>query len=211
MTNLIKEGDYELINFAEKFKKEIANLNLPVDVVVTSGSEIKANAVMEALHVLIPDREFSFHQISVDSEINEQPLGDETERGARNRIKNAGAKWAKETTKPALFISIENGLFEEKIGGDIKWIDKAVVMIKLPDGRTVSFISGGVIFPSEAVEATLAKSDSGFKNNTVGTTLLEMGIAKNKQDPQSDLTNGAFTRNQQMVGAIMGALIRAGR
>ncbi|HCQ31407.1 TPA: hypothetical protein DIU27_03445 [Candidatus Collierbacteria bacterium] len=210
MRTSTKEGEHSLLNFAERYKKELDGLNLPPDIVVASGSEIKVNAVKEALRFLFPGREFRFRAISVSSEINEQPVGNETITGAENRLKNAEAKWTDEAPKSALFISIENGLFEEKIRGDTRWVDKAVVVIKLPDGRMASFVSGGVIFPKEAVEATSAKSNAGFKSNIVGTTLVEMGFVKNKQDPQSDLTRGAFTRNQQMVGAIMGALIRAG-
>jgi len=204
---------FEIIDFATIYQKEMERLNAPTDVVVSSGSEIKINAVREALKVLMPKREFSVHGIAASSEINEQPVGEETEKGAKNRLRNAEKEWKRDHTETAMFVSIENGLFEEHLGDEKRWTDKSVVVIKTADGKEYSFVSGGVIFPEDAVMATMAKGENGtgFVTDTVGKTLLEMGKVINKQDPHSDLTNGAFTRNQQMTGAIIGCLVRAGK
>lgn len=190
--------------------KALESLNLPDDIVVTSASAIKVDTVKKVLKDLFPNRHFNVLGVKASSEINEQPVGiEETELGAKNRITSA-EKLAEKSNEPRAFVSVENGIF--KIN-NTQYEDKAVVVIKFPDGQIISSISPrGVIFPAEAVETTL-KKEGGFKDHTVGSTIAEMfanrGIEINKQDPHSALTNNEFTREDQMISAIEETLKKA--
>ncbi|MDO8514354.1 MAG: DUF84 family protein [bacterium] len=187
-------------------------LQLPDSIIVTSASAIKVGTVKKVLLELFPKRNFNVVGVKAQSGINEQPVGDEAEQGARNRIQSAEGLVGTEAKGPHAFVSVESGIFDDGNGG---WEDKAVAAIKLPNGRVcVSVSPRGVQFPTEAVEAARAK-DGGFKENTVGSVIAEMyaarGIKIDKQDPQSALTNGEFPREQQMMSAIKGALSEAAK
>lgn len=112
------------------------------------------------------------------SGVNEQPIGDETLQGAQNRI-----AFIREACPDAdLYVSIENGLFEEN--GD--FVDKAVVTLSTRDGKTSTTYSDGVTFPKEFVIQTRDR-DGGFKQWTVGKTMAEAGHVSDDGDPHKDL------------------------
>jgi non-canonical (house-cleaning) NTP pyrophosphatase len=204
-------GGEKVVNRAEQLKS-LEGLELPKDIVVTSASAIKVDTVKKVIAQIFPNKEFNIVGVKASSGINEQPLGEvETALGARNRIASAESL-VEPSQSPRAFISVENGIF--KIN-DSEYEDKAMVVIKLPDGKVYSATSPrGVIFPVEAVKATLEK-EGGFKDHTVGSTLAEIyaakGIPLNKQDPHTTLTNGEFTREAQMISAIEEALISAAK
>ncbi|MFA5934539.1 MAG: DUF84 family protein [Candidatus Paceibacterota bacterium] len=184
--------------------KKIEHLNLPDYIIITSASSIKVETVKKTFKQLFPNREFNIIGVKANSSINEQPVGDETKQGALNRIIDAERiKKEEGYITPSTFISIENGIFKTNDG---KYEDKAVVVIKLSNGQIFSEISSrGVIFPTEAVEATIRK-EGGFKDHTVGSTIAEIfaekGIIINKQDPHSALTSGEFSREDQITSTI---------
>lgn len=191
-------------------RDEIEKLQLPDLVVVTSASAIKVDTVRKVLEEIFPKRKFNVIGVKATSGVNEQPVGEETEQGARNRIESAES--LVESEHPGherAMISIENGIFPDEKGG---WEDKAVAVIKLPDRGVFSAVSPqGVPFPIEAVRAAQAK-EGGFKDHTVGSVIAEMyaekGIEINKQDPHSALTGGSFSREEQMTSAIKEALLK---
>ncbi len=204
------------LNLIEQYKNTLEKLDVSDTIVVASSSAIKIKGVEKAALELFPGKTFKvIGAQKADSEINEQPVNDETEIGARNRLKNAKQEIV--LANPGLhptYVSIENGLFQE-IDPETKqptgeWEDKAVVIVMLPNGKTTSAISDGVRFPKDVVEETRLKGgeDQGFKKYTVGSQLAERGIVKNKQDPHSDLTHGTLTREMQMVSAIYQAFIK---
>jgi non-canonical (house-cleaning) NTP pyrophosphatase len=189
--------------------KMLENLELPDSVVVTSASLIKIDTIKEALAQLFPNRQFNIIGVKAKSGVNEQPVGEETELGARNRIKDA-EQILNGDSVPHAFVSIENGIFKNKEG---EYEDKAVAVIKFPDGRIFSQVSPpGVLFPAEAVRMTLEK-EGGFKDHTVGSTIAEIfetkGVKIDKQDPHSALTSNEFTRKEQIISAVEEALLSA--
>lgn len=199
----------------EKQRSALEKLDLSRTVIVASGSAIKINAVQKAIVELFPDRVINVIGVkNANSEINEQPVDDETEMGAQNRLKNTEKEILdKNPDMRPTYVSIENGIFSEKDprtgNATGEWDDKAVVVVKLPNGRMVYEISEGVRFPKEVVEEVRIKGGDaeGFKKYTVGSQLAEKGIVKDKQDPHVELTRGVFTREMQMVNAIKGAII----
>jgi len=185
-------------------------LQLPDSIIVTSASAIKINTVQKALQRFFPGRTFNVIGVKASSGINEQPVGGEAEQGARNRIESAHSMVPAELTSvEKAFVSIESGIFETPAG---TWEDKAVAVIQLPSESYLSGMSPrGVEFPQEAVDTARAK-EGGFGKNTVGSVIAEMyaarGITIDKQDPQSALTNGTFTREEQLISAIREALLK---
>jgi len=189
--------------------KTLENLNLPNSIIVTSASAIKVETVKKVFKTLFPDREFDVVGVKTKSGVNEQPVGEETELGANNRIADA-ENIVGLNEVPHAFVSIENGIF--KISNN-RYEDKAVVTIKLPNGQTFSETSTrGVEFPEEVVQATLQK-EGGFAKNTVGSTIAEefagKGVTINKQDPHSALTNGEFSREDQIISTLEEVLKKA--
>jgi non-canonical (house-cleaning) NTP pyrophosphatase len=178
------------------------SLVLPDSVIVTSASLIKVETVKKVLAELFPDRQFDVVGVKAKSMVNEQPVGDETELGARNRIEDA-EQIVQDTDTPHVYISVENGIF--KISED-KYEDKAIVVIKFPNGKIFSKISSrGVLFPIDAIKKTMEKP-GGFKDHTVGSTLAEIftkqGIEMDKQDPHKTLTDSKFTRRDQITSTL---------
>lgn len=189
--------------------KPLESSRLPDSIIVTSASSIKVETIKEVLRALFPDRNFDVVGVKAKSTVNEQPVGDETELGARNRIVDA-EHIVQDLNTPHAFISIENGIF--KINED-EYEDKAVVVIKFPDGEIFSKISSrGVLFPKDAVKKTLEKP-GGFKDHTVGYTIAEIfaerDIEVDRQDPHKTLTNSEFTRRDQITGTIKDILQEA--
>lgn len=197
-------------NSVEKDRAILEKLNLPNTIVVASGSAIKIELVRKALQKLFPSRSFTVEGVKAPSGINEQPIGSETEQGARSRLLKAQEIFTENHTDiETAYFSIESGLFEASPG---EWEDRAVVVIGLPDGRTFSSISVGVHFPTDAVEEA-RQLEGGFAQHTVGSVIAkhfaEQGIEVDKQDPQTALTGGAMTREMQIMGAVEQALFTA--
>lgn len=178
-------------------------LNLPRTIVVTSGSAIKINGVEKALARFMPGRAFEVRGKKVASGIDEQPVGTDTEKGARIRAQNARNEQSEQEKKESAVLSLENGIFAVEGG----WEDKCVAVLELPDGRSFSFESFGVVFPTDAVEEA-QRREGGFKNHTVGSVIAER-LGGDKQDPHATLTRGAVTREMQLIEAIRGVLAKA--
>jgi non-canonical (house-cleaning) NTP pyrophosphatase len=112
--------------------------------------------------------------IKAPSNVHEQPLGDETFQGARNRL----AFTRQACADADIYISIENGLFMQ----DGKFVDKAVVTVETANGEVQTTLSDGVEFPIEYVEKTSNRKGD-FKEWTVGETMAEAGIVQDNADP----------------------------
>lgn len=132
-----------------------------------------------------------------ESEINAQPYGfNETYQGALNRAKHA------QTENPkSVAIGIENGI----IPLDDKFIDLAVIIVLMPDGRSFVGTSAGIEFPKEAVEAARLR---GFDSTTAGDVIAET-MGGSGTDPHSTLTHGKISRKEILVDAIATVLYRA--
>jgi len=134
---------------------------------------------------------------SAESEVNAQPYGfDETYTGALNRARNAQKQ---SPDSPAL--GIENGVVPV---GD-KFVDLAVVVVLMPDGKSFMSTSAGIEFPKEAVERARAK---GFDTTTVGSVIAET-MGGSGTDPHSFLTGGKVSRREILTHAIEAALSQA--
>lgn len=144
-----------------------------MQIVLASESAVKVRAVEKTIKrlglvaQLIP--------VKAKSGVSEQPFGQETLEGAKNRLANArklypGADY---------YLAIESGLFQF---GDDRWCDVAMVVLRSEDDYHI-FQSEPVRFPTEAVEECRRRGDPW----TVGKVLVEMGYATQHDDPHRDL------------------------
>ena len=142
---------------------------------VTSQNKIKLDAVRSAYSFL---ENYEVVGYSADSGVGEQPVGDETVIGARNRIWDVSRR----IDNLDRIISIENGIFEE----DGRWLDKAVVMWFNPrTGEEHIAYSDSVEFPKEYVEKARSL---GFDTTTVGSVMAEAGYIENPKDPHMSIS-----------------------
>ena len=159
---------------------------------VTSKNGIKIDAVRsiyENLGYMV-----EIYGYSTDSKVGEQPINDETELGAMNRIDSM-----KNVRGLDKIISIESGLFYE----DEKWIDKAVVVVYDVKSKEYSIAySKGVEFPKVYVEVA---EFMGFKNITVGELMKRDSYIDNAKDPHSSIGK-KIPRQQYIENTLMSIL-----
>lgn len=107
--------------------------------------------------------------VKTSSGVPEQPIEDQTETGANNRLREA----RRLRPDADMYIGIENGIFYD----NGNYIDKAIVIIENKDGEQQSACSLGVVFPEEFF---LEAQRRGFDSITVGQVMFEAGRVKQK-------------------------------
>lgn len=127
------------------------------------------------------------------SGVNAQPVGDETTRGAMQRLGNA------RTIRPDgdVYISIESGIFVEAR----VWVDRPVVVVERADGARTVVQGHGVTFPADMVEVARAK---GFTAVTVGQVMQANGVVRQHDDPHRDLSG--ISRADYLIDAVRSAV-----
>lgn len=160
-------------------------------IVLASTSAVKIAACRAAFgeaHEIVP--------VKVSSGVAEQPMNQETLTGAFNRIRGARAA----VPGADIYISIENGVFEE----DRKYIDRAVVTLAVGDAKPQTFYSDGVEFPADCVEIARAR---GFNEWTVGKIMEERGVVAKHDDPHATLSGKSRTAYiNDVLKAAVGSL-----
>lgn len=192
---------------------------MPIEVLVATESAIKIKAAEAAFIAAFPGQEIHARGIlGANSNIDEQPVGRRTKRGAKNRLRNAKAalKTERENAErlgepipplPDYYVSYENGIFPEDKGSDRKYFDKAVVIVQ-QQGRHRRFATSvRVEFPTEFVEEARAAlpNGEGFKTTTVGSVIARR-LGGDKQDPHATLTHGQVTRAGLLTQTTLAAL-----
>ncbi len=131
--------------------------------------------------------------VAAASGVNEQPVDDETRRGAIQRLGNA------RVIRPDgdLYISIENGIFQE----NGVWVDRPVVVTENAD-RVRRVIQGhGVAFPHDMVALAW---QAGFAAVTVGRVMQDNGVVRQHDDPHRDLSG--ISRADYLIDAVRSAV-----
>ncbi len=157
-------------------------------IVLASTSAVKLSACREAF-----GNAADIIVVKASSGISEQPMNAETLTGAFNRLRDAKAQ----VPDADLYISVENGLFEE----NGKFIDRPVIVIARKNGAPETTFGEGVEFPSECVEETRLR---GFDKWTVGKVMQEKGLVAQHDDPHVELAGKS--RKSLLVDAIKQAL-----
>lgn len=157
-------------------------------VVVASTSAVK----LAAVRVVFGDA-VDIIAAAAASGVNAQPMGDETLRGALQRLGNA------RVIRPDgdVYISIENGIFDE----DGAWVDRPVVVAEHADGTRRTVSGHGVVFASAMVEAA---RQQGFANVTAGQVMQAAGVVRQHDDPHRDLSG--ISRADYLIDAVRSAV-----
>lgn len=155
---------------------------------VTSQNKLKIEAVKKAYSFVGDSLEILGYE--ANSGVGEQPVGEQTLKGARNRISDIRSR----ISGLDLIISIENRIFIE----DEEWLDKAVIVIYNPheDKEHIAY-SDAVIFPTKYVEIARQK---GFDTTTVGQVMQDEGYVENRKDPH--LTISGISRQVYLEKTI---------
>lgn len=207
----------------------VGQLSLSSTIYVASASPIKIHTVRDSLRLMRPNERFAVRGVAAASRVDEQPFGASTLEGAMNRLRDGRSDRAGDTQAAAgTWIAIENGLFgwygEESFDDtsyydpyypDTHYYDRTLSVVRLSNGRefwALSTAAESVMFPDDAVVAT-SKKPGGFREHTVGETMAEMGIVRNKQNPYVELTadrpGGPLCREDQMARVIIRSLLAA--
>ena len=157
-------------------------------IVLASTSTVKLSACREAF-----GNAADIIVVKASSGISEQPMNTETLTGAFNRLRDA----KRQVPDADLYISVENGIFEE----NGKFIDRPVIVISRNRDAPETTFGEGVEFPKECVEETRAR---GFDKWTVGKIMQEKGLVKEHDDPHLDLAGKS--RKSLLVAAIKQAI-----
>ena len=170
-----------------------------------SASPVKLAAVQAACKLL--HIKAVIETVAAPSGVAEQPVGEETERGARNRALAARAH------NPNSFaIGIESGLREDnairKVGVpcevDGEWEDWAVIVILSPEGVETVSDSPSHPIPTYAVDAARVR---GLDKTTYGDILAEMH-GYDPKDPLSGIAGVPDARLHQLSRGVGEALVR---
>jgi non-canonical (house-cleaning) NTP pyrophosphatase len=138
---------------------------------VTSKNKLKVEAVEKAYSAAGIAAEVIGY--SADSKVGEQPVGEQTLEGARNRISDLNSR----VNGLDRIISIENGIFRQ----DGQWLDIAVaVMYEPKTGEEHIEHSDAIVFPDEYVERA---RQLGFDTTTVGKVMADAGYISDQKDP----------------------------
>ena len=154
--------------------------NVPLGIYLGSGSKLKKQAVQTVIDKL-QLHAYVYPLTQAISNVNEQPVGKtEILQGALNRLVSAYSLYP----EGEIYIAIENGIEQDEL---LQWLDYAIVMLFIPKYQIFTYkTTEAIVFPTEYVEQTLNKQ-GGFKLNTVGKTLKEVGLVTFSDDPHLDL------------------------
>lgn len=184
------------------------NYKETIRVAVTSTSVHKTGAVEAALRELFPQAQIEVSGFKSRSGVNEQPVNNEAEQGAYNRIVSILEVLVDEVPNfgvTQLIVSIESGIFQN---GDV-WEDKAVVIVANPSlNIKVTEISEGVVFPNEYVNVAQRR---GFGEHTVGSVIAEMNPDVDGTDPHAFLTKdleNPISRQELLESTVLRALVK---
>ncbi len=147
-------------------------------VVIASDNPVKVDAVKMAVAKMYADSkmDFEFKPVKTSSGVSEQPFDQETEAGASQRLIHA------EQLAPNadLYVAVENGIYQV----DGRYVDKAIVKLKMKDQGEKTLESVPVEFPKQYVEEA---KRIGFAKTTVGECLFKAGVVQNAKDPHANL------------------------
>lgn len=192
-------------------------MSAPHEFIVTSASAIKVDSVRQVVANIWPASEYQVTGMAVPSDVNEQPLGQETIDGALNRLRHARECMGQSAYT---YVSIENGLFRisDDLDPDLEpeydplsaYEDRVVIALSLPyqtvPSITISPRHEAVRFPDIAVRSTYSLP-GGFTEHTVGRVLYETGAVCDMQDPHINLTHGSMPRRLQITRSLLRAII----
>lgn len=164
-------------------------------VIIASENPVKIEAVIKGFNRMFPSEQFHFQGLSVPSEVEEQPIGDNiTLKGAQNRARNA----EKKSAGADFWIGIEGGVDRVANGtGAFAWI---VIVSKDQVGKART---GTFFLPNEIVKLLDAGKELGEADDIV----FGMSNSKQKDGAVGILTGNIINRTSLYEEAVILALI----
>ena len=138
-------------------------------------------------------KDYTIEGIPVESDVSEQPIGEETLEGARNRVANL-KKYTKENGIEAdLYMAIESGMINQ-MG---IWMNTSIAIIQDNKGKESVSMAAGYPIPDEYVDEikntnTQELMDRLFKTHKVGQGKGGIGCLTHGEISRIDLTREAF-------------------
>lgn len=170
-------------------------MNDMTNIVVASGNPVKINAVKAGFQKIFPLLEFHFKGIAVPSNVQEQPMDDETTiLGAMNRVENARDK---EQTAD-FWVGIEGGV---EISGDGM---QAFAWVVIRSGGTVGKARTAAFFLPEKVRELV---ESGKELGEADDIVFGHSNSKQKNGASGLLTGNIVDRTALYTQAVILALI----
>ena len=162
---------------------------------VGSSNPVKVKAVENVLRKFFPNMEVI--AVSVDTQVPEQPFGDDTYKGAVNRAVAA----LKHTSNAYAGIGIEAGLILNKNTG--KYMDVQYCVIFTSKGEIFTGMGPGFHYPEIALKKII-------EGSTVGEVMSKLSGEDNigyKTGAIGYLTKGMFDRTKLTETAVMMAIL----
>lgn len=169
----------------------------PLTFYIGSGSQIKVNALKEAL-----EETNTFASVTgfpeAQSGIAEQPFGSlEILQGATNRAFST----YQEDPRADLYFAVENGITYSS--ADDKYFDYAICLAFDPSSKKIIWVnSEDCEFPKELTRRVL----SSYRGVTVGSILFAEGLVKSSKDPHIDLCGKS--RQEILRDAFINLLVK---
>lgn len=164
-------------------------------VVITSKNPIKIQAVKNGFEKMFPDEKFEFVEISVSSNVPNQPFSNnETFIGARNRVNNA----SKEIKNAHFYVGIEGGI--EQVGEEMEAF--AWVVVKSTQQYSKSR-TGTFFLPKEVVRLIKQGKELGEADDIV----FKRNNSKQQNGAVGILTGDVIDRTKYYADAVVLSLI----
>ncbi len=163
-------------------------------VVIASENPVKVNVAKRAFAVMYPGEEMTFVAVKSDSGVSDQPIGDETEQGALNRL-----AFIRGNYKDADFwISQEGGLFRD---GE-RLYNRAWMVVCDSDGYVSKSSTALFYLPTEVAKYIREGMELGLANDKFFSTVN----SKHGLGAIGYLTDGTIDREAYYLQAAIIAL-----
>jgi inosine/xanthosine triphosphatase len=163
-------------------------------VIVASENPVKINVAKRSFAAVFPDKEFMFTGVKSESGVPEQPMDDETRKGAENRL-----RFIMDHHPYADFwISQEGGLCTE----DDRFFERAWILVTDRTGFIGESTTGQFYLPKKIAEYVREGMELGTAGDRLfGGTNLKQGIGV-----IGHLTDGLIDRTEYYLPAAIIAL-----
>ncbi|TAL14170.1 non-canonical purine NTP phosphatase [Patescibacteria group bacterium] len=165
-------------------------------VIVASENPVKINATRRGFEQMFPDLEFTVEGISVESGVNDQPIGrDETLTGAMNRLRQA----TKQVPDADYWVGIEGGIEIHNEQMEVS----AWIVIRDKTGRTGKGQTGTFVLPPAIAEHVRDGKELGTATDIV----FSKTNSKQAGGSIGELTGGLIDRTKHYDVGVVFALI----
>jgi inosine/xanthosine triphosphatase len=163
-------------------------------VIVASENPVKLNVAKNTFASVFPEEEFDFVAVKSESGVPDQPMNEETEQGAYNRL-----QFIKQLYPDAdYWVSQEGGLFEE---GE-RLYNRAWMMVTDSTGYVAKCSTAQFYLPTEVIKNVRADMESGPASDLFFNSIN----SKQKAGSVAHLTDGIIDRERYYLQASIIAL-----